>query len=310
MTLTVRDYRSGDAAAVTGLLYATAPYLVVTPEGLHAQVTGSPARQHFRLLVADDDGTPAGCVRTGVFADTSDPGLAFANLTVAPTARRAGVGGALLAAAEQHLADVGAHTVYAWAADEPAAHAFAARHGYRRGRSTSFQRLDLTDAGPLPVPPALRAGVELLPASHWADDPAPLHEADQECFRDEPGDVSSDAISFADWKAVTWDRPGFDKELSTVPVVDGEVAGLLIVETDDRGRYWSGGTGIRRAHRGRGLAKAAKAHSLHLARARGLREAYTGNDDGNQPMLAVNRWLGYRPCATEWRYIRDLTDRA
>ncbi|MBY8877854.1 GNAT family N-acetyltransferase [Streptomyces sp. PLK6-54] len=305
----MRDYRDGDSVPLSELLYATAPYLVVTPDGLHAQVTRSPARQHFRLLVAEEGGTPVGCVRTGLFADTSDTGLSFANLTVAPGARHRGVGGALLAAAEEHLTGKGAHTVYAWAADDPGAHAFAARHAYRRGRSASFQRLGLTDAGSLPAVPELPAGVELLPASHWADDPSPLHAADQEAFQDEPGDVNSDAISLADWKAVTWDRPGFDPELSIVPVVDGEVAGMLIVETDGRTRYWSGGTGIRRAHRGRGLAKAAKAHSLHLARTRGLREAYTSNDDGNEPMLAVNRWLGYRPCATEWRYIRDLTDR-
>jgi RimJ/RimL family protein N-acetyltransferase len=65
-------------------------------------------------------------------------------------------------------------------------------------------------------------------------------------------------------------------------------------------------TGSRRAYRGRGLAKLAKTDSLHRARAAGYTEAFTGNDTGNAPMLAINAWLGYRPTATEWHYLRDL----
>ncbi|MCL2732260.1 MAG: GNAT family N-acetyltransferase [Actinomycetia bacterium] len=311
MTLIIRDYRDGDAEAVVALLYANAPYRVMTPRGLHAQVVGSPARQHYRLLVAEDGhGRIGGFVRAAVFADTKDPGLSFASLVVAPGDRGAGVGSALLAAAEDHLAAVGAHTLYTWAFDEPAAHGFAARHGYRRGRSASYLRLDLAPGGPLPDRADLPSGVQLLPAAHFADDLPRLHEADQECFVGEPGDVTPDAISYQDWRTTIWDRPDFDQQLSTVAVVDGDIAGLMLVETDDRGRYWSSGTAVHPAHRGRGLARAAKAHSLRLARDRGLHEAYTSNDGGNAPMLAVNRWLGYEPCATEWRYIRDLTDRA
>ncbi|SEN96202.1 GNAT family N-acetyltransferase [Actinacidiphila rubida] len=311
MTALVRDYRAGDAEAVVALLYANAPYRVMTPRGLHTQVVDSPARQHYRLLVAEDGhGRIAGYVRAALFADTSDPGLSFTSLVVDEGDRGNGVGSALLAAAEEHLAAVGAHTVYAWAFDDPAAHGFAARHGYHRGRSANYLRLDLAESGPLPEPPALPSGVRLRPAAEWADDLPALHEADQECFVGEPGDVTPDAITFQDWRTTIWDRPDFDQQLSTVAVVDGAVAGLLLVETDDRGRYWSSGTAVHPAHRGRGLARAAKAHSLHLARARGLHEAYTSNDGGNAPMLAVNRWLGYQPSATEWRYIRELTDRA
>ena len=35
----------------------------------------------------------------------------------------------------------------------------------------------------------------------------------------------------------------------------------------------------------------------------GITEAFTGNDTENGPMLAINRWFGYRPAATEWRYF-------
>lgn len=306
MGVLIREYGPGDAEPVAALLREVHPYLVVTPRLVHVQVTGAPARQHYRLLVAEDAGRITGCVRTGLFADSGDPGPAFVNVTVRPAGRRRGAGSALLAAAEAHLAVIGATTFCAWATDAPQSHAFAERHGYRPGRGAGFLRLDLAADGPLPPAPAAAPGVRLLPAALWADDPRPLYEADLECIRDEPGDVPADHISFADWRSVTWDRPDFDAELTTVAVVDGEVAALVIAQTDGVGRYWSGGTGVRRPFRGLGLAKAAKARSLHVARTLGCREAFTSNDDGNAPMLAVNRWLGYLPCGAERRYLRDL----
>ena len=65
-------------------------------------------------------------------------------------------------------------------------------------------------------------------------------------------------------------------------------------------------TGTARAHRGRGLAKLAKTDSLHRARAAGHTDAVTGNDAGNGPMLAINKWLGYEIRATEVQHVREL----
>lgn len=308
MRAIVRDYGPADAEAVSALLREVHPYLVMTPRIVHVQVMGAPARQHYRLLVAEEEGRITGCVRAGLFADSSDPEAAFANVAVRAADRRRGAGSALLAAAEEHLTGIGATAFYAWAQDGPDVHGFATRRGYRPGRHASFLRLDLR-TGPPPPRPTLPDGVRLERAALWANDPRPLYEADVECFRDEPGDIPADGISFADWRAVTWDRPDFDLDLSTVALVDGEVAALVIVQTDGADRYWSGGTGVRPAHRGHGLAKAAKAHSLRLARALGFHEAFTSNDVANVAMLAVNRGLGYQPCARERRYIRDLTHR-
>ncbi len=307
MALTIRDYRAEDAEAVAGLLRETLPYLVTTARGVHALATDSPARQHYRMLLAEDDGRLVGCARAGVFADTDDPGRTFANITVRPADRGRGAGSALLAAAEAHLTAIGGHTAYAWAEDRPEHHAFATARGYRRGRSSRFLRLDLAAE---PAAPSVAEGVRLLPAAHWADDLRALYEADAESFLDEPSDVPPDVMSFADWRTVIWDRPEFDPALSIAAEVDGVVAAFVIAHTDGRDRYFSAGTGTRPAFRGRGLAKAAKAHSLRLARAAGYREAFTGNDDGNAPMLAINRGLGYTTFATECRYIHDLTEPA
>lgn len=211
----------------------------------------------------------------------------------------------MLAAAEEYLAGLGATTVYGWVQDDRHSFAFAARHGYRLGRSSHFQRLDLA-AGPLPSMPALPDGVELRTAADFADDPRPLYEADAEAAADEPSDVACDAVGYEDWLARNWNRPDLDRDLTSVATVHGPVAAFSVAQTDGRTRYWSGMTGTRRAYRGRGLAKLAKNDSLHRARAAGYTDAFTGNDTGNAPMLAINRWFGYQPSATEWRCIRNL----
>ncbi|WP_328471275.1 GNAT family N-acetyltransferase [Streptomyces sp. NBC_00448] len=302
----IRDYEPADAHALCALLRAEEPYQVTTPRSVHAQAVAMPARQRCRLLVAVDGERIVGCARAGLFADAEDAGAAFVNINVAAADRGRGTGRALLAAAETHLDAIGATACFAWAHPDPACENFATAHGYRPGREARFLRLDLSPRGPLPARPRLPRGVLLLPAVAWERDPRPLWQTDVECFGDEPGDVAADRLSYADWRALNWDRPDFDADLSTVAVVDGEVAGLVIAQTDGARHYASGGTGIRRPFRGRGLAKAAKAQSLYLARAKGYREATTANDDANAPMLAINIWLGYQLCGSERRYIRDL----
>ena len=76
--------------------------------------------------------------------------------------------------------------------------------------------------------------------------------------------------------------------------------------SDGATRYAWGMTGTARAFRGRGLAKLAKNDSLHRARAAGYTQAFTGNDTGNEPMIAINKWFGYELCGTEVRYVREL----
>jgi RimJ/RimL family protein N-acetyltransferase len=203
------------------------------------------------------------------------------------------------------VASVGATTIYCWSLDDERSLAFAERNGYRRGRSGHFQRLDLA-GGSLPPMPACPPGVEVRTGASFADNLHQIWEVDNEAALDEPDDVDVDPISYDDWFNQYWSHPEHDRELTSVVTVDGAVAAFSYAVTDGGSRYMSGMAGTRRAFRRRGLAKLAKSVSLHRARAAGYTEAFTNNDTGNEPMLAVNKWFGYQPCATEWRWIRDL----
>ncbi|MEV0275953.1 GNAT family N-acetyltransferase [Streptomyces sp. NPDC050610] len=304
MTLVTRDFALPDAEAAAAVRRSSIPFMATTAESVVWEVANAPAAQRYRMLVAESDGRVVGIAQAGLFHDSDEPGQAFAQPCVLPEERGRGAGLALLRAAEEYLSGLGATDVYTWVLDDGHAPGFAERRGYRRRRPSRFQRLDL-DRTPLPElsPPA---GVELRPFAHFADDPRPLYEADVEAVEDEPSDVAVNGGTYENWLQRTWRTPLLDRDLSTAAVVDGAVAAFTIAHTDDGARYFSGGTGTRRAFRGRGLSKLVKARSLHLARAAGRTEAFTGNDDENAPMLAVNKWFGYERAATEWRYVREL----
>ncbi|MEV8535028.1 GNAT family N-acetyltransferase [Streptomyces sp. NPDC051211] len=309
MTILVRDLRAADPADVAAFVRvrrAALPFMIATPELTGHELASAHPDKRYRLLVAETgQGEVIGTAQVGIAYDSPEPGQSFANTYVDPARRGLGAGTALLRAAEEYLAAEGSTDLFAWVLDEPANRAFAEHHGYRAGRSAHFLRLDLA-AGALPPVPELPAGVELRPASAFAADPRPLFALDAETTADEPGDVGAEFDDYADWLRHTWNHPALDKELTMVALVEGEVAAFTAAHTDGATRYGSAMTGTLRARRGRGLAKLAKAASLHRARAAGYTEAFTGNDSGNGPMLAVNRWFGYELCASEVRYTKNL----
>ncbi|RGC67095.1 putative acetyltransferase [Micromonospora sp. MW-13] len=303
MTLTVRPFADADTGAAVEVLRVTQPHLVATPELIRWQVSGVRAAERFGALVAEVDGVPVGLARTGLLSESAEPGLGFVNLAVRPERRGRGAGSALLATAERRLAGLGVRTAYATVADVPADLAFAGRRGYRPGRRSRLLVRDL--AAPLPPAPVPARGVRVLSAADLPD-PRPLYAADLDAARDEPGEVGMDEIGYADWLVAYWDRPDLDRALTTVAVVDGEVAAFTVALTDGRGRYQCGMTGTRRACRRRGLARLVKHTALTRARAAGFRHAVTVNDAGNDAMLGLNAWLGFRPVADQWRCRRDL----
>ncbi|MDH2391477.1 GNAT family N-acetyltransferase [Streptomyces sp. HNM0663] len=306
MTVIVRDFRPEDATAVCRIRRAAVPFLVTTPRSVLHSVEGAHPDRRQRLLVAELNGEIIAQAYAGLAHDAPELGQAYVNPQTHPDHLGSGAGGLLLRTAEEHLTAEGAREVFAWVTDEPRSLAFAEKRGYRPSRSSFFQRLDLVHT-PLPeLPERLPPGVELRTAAGFAADPRPLFRADAEVTADEPGDIGVALSDYEAWLADVWHNPLLDRELTTVVLVDGEVAAFTAAHTDGGTRYATGMTGTLRAHRGRGFAKLAKTHSLRRARDAGYTDAFTGNDTGNAPMLAVNKWFGYQICASEVRHVRTL----
>ncbi|MFJ7268530.1 GNAT family N-acetyltransferase [Streptomyces sp. NPDC099050] len=312
MITTIRDLRPNDPAdaeRVVRVRRAALPFMISTARGVAFEVASAHPDRRYRLLVAENaDGLVVATAQVGIVHDSPEPGQGFVNAYVDPAHRGLGAGTALLGAAEEHLRAERAKAAYAWVLDEPPHRAFAERHGYRASRSAHFLRLDLTTAALPSLPGMLPDGVELRAGSAFAADPRPLFEADAAGTLDEPGDVPVEFDDYEAWLRNTWEHPYLDRDLTTVVLVDGEVAGFTAAHTDGAGRYSSAMTATLRPFRGRGLARLAKTDSLLRARAAGCTEAFTGNDTGNAPMLAVNARFGYEVCATETRFTKRLRE--
>ncbi|GAA2269398.1 GNAT family N-acetyltransferase [Streptomyces atrovirens] len=308
MTVSVRALRPDARADLEGFArvrHAALPFVLVTPESLAHDLTRLHPDAHYRPLVAVADGEVIGTAQVHLTHESAEPGQGNVNVYVHPGHTRRGAGTLLVRAAEEHLTAHGATRLFAWVVDEPGNRVFAEAHGYRASRAAHFLRLDLANGTlpPLQDPPP---GVELRPGSDFAADPRPLFELDAETTADEPSDVDTEFTDYEAWLEETWRHPLFSAELTTVALVDGRPAAFSAARTDGGTRYGTVMTGTARAHRGRGLAKLAKNDSLHRARAAGYTEAFTGNDTGNGPMIAINKWFGYEICGTEVRYVRAL----
>ncbi|MFH8499218.1 GNAT family N-acetyltransferase [Streptomyces coeruleorubidus] len=307
MTVIVRDLRPDVRADAEGFSLTrrlALPYMLSTPESVVHTLIGAHPDAHFGQLVAEEDGEIIGTAQISVAHESPEPGQGSANIYVRPDRTRRGAGSLLLRAAEERLAGLGVRKLFAWVLDEPDNLAFAERHGFRPSRSAYFLRLDLA-GGTLPPREDPPAGVELRTAADFADDPRPMFELDAETASDEPSDIEAEFTDYEAWVEQNWKHPLLNRELTTVAVVDGRPAAFSVAYTDGS-RYGTAMTGTARAFRGRGLAKLAKNDSLHRARAAGYTEAFTGNDTGNEPMIAINKWFGYEICAKEVRYVREL----
>ncbi|MFI9613995.1 GNAT family N-acetyltransferase [Streptomyces sp. NPDC052023] len=319
MTVIVRDLRPDvrtDVEAFARVRRLALPFMLATPESVVHHLTRTHPDARFRSLVAEEDGEVVGTAQVSLAHDSPEPGQGSLNVYVHPERTRRGAGSLLVRAAEEHLVAHGATKLYSWVLDEPANRAFAEGHGYGASRSAHFLRLDLAHRAlpPLQDPPP---GVEVRTAADYADDPRPMFALDAETTSDEPSDIETEFTDYEAWIEETWKHPLLDLGLTSVVVVDGRPAAFSVAYTDgtlphSRTRS-SGGTpistamtGTARAFRGRGLAKLAKNACLHRARAAGYTEAFTGNDAGNGPMLAINKWFGYEICATEVRHVREL----
>ncbi|MFD5837021.1 GNAT family N-acetyltransferase [Streptomyces collinus] len=308
MTMIVRDLRPdvrADAEGFSETRRLALPYMLSTPESVVHTLTHAHPDAHFGQLVAEEDGEIIGTAQISVAHESPEPGQGSANIYVRPGHTGRGAGSLLLRTAEERLGRLGVTKLFTWVLDEPDNRAFAERHGFRASRSAWFLRLDLA-AGSLPPRQDPPAGVELRTAADFADDPRPVFELDAEASSDEPSDIDVDLTDYEAWIEETWKQPLLDRDLTTIAVVDGRLAAFSAAYTDGGSRYATAMTGTARAFRGRGLAKLAKNDSLHRARAAGYTEAFTGNDTGNEPMIAINKWFGYETCAKEVRYVREL----
>ncbi|WP_405062805.1 GNAT family N-acetyltransferase [Kribbella sp. NBC_01505] len=296
MVFEIRTAEPGDAAGIAAVWAAAMPQLVKTARGIEAELRNNQGRI---VLIAVAGSEVVGYANLHL-PDPADqaPRVRIA-VQVPPAVRRNGIGTALVARVVDRAAAAGAARLLTVANDDSLD--FATKHGFTIGRRMSHSQADLSTApDPLPVPDGLRL------VTYDALSPERLHEAEVAVRDDDPSGLSSGG-GYDEWLARAWNHPDLRRDLSFA-VVDGEDVQSFVSTTVDPDRrvIWSNLTGTVPSARGRGLAKIVKSHALAASRDAGMVTALTGNDAANVPMLAVNRWLGYRESGSAWTAEKDL----
>lgn len=225
---------------------------------------------------------------------------------VLPAAQRNGIGKALYAHLEREVSAHEPVALLAFAREDWArAIRFAEDRGFVEKNRDWGSELDLSslDTSRLPDLEARLSAegyrivtLTAYPGSVEACD-RELYDLDQVLGPDIPSTFPGNPIGYEDWRRSILDIPGFMREAVMLAVHDGAIMGLSYVthRAADPECAHTGFTGVRREHRGKGLATALKLRSLAWAREQGYRRVWTMNNRINVPMLAINRRLGFVP---------------
>jgi GNAT superfamily N-acetyltransferase len=248
-----------------------------------------------RNLLATLDGTPAGVGVYGRMLDDPVSRIGRINFRVLSEHRRRGVATALHRAVSELGRGHGDEELEGQVVGPTAeTEAYVAARGYRAVETMIESRFDLrATAGD-----SVLLGHDGLELRSAAEDRDVLRGAYTVALESEPDIPQAHSwvrpASFDEWRAREIDNVLFVPEASLVAYLDGEPVAYGLVQLERAGLGAHHATGVARAHRGRGLATALKRAQIDRARAAGLNELVTWNEEGNAPIRAVNARLGYR----------------
>lgn len=245
-------------------------------------------------VVARLDGVPVGSALTVLVPHRSDRVLTI--VTVLASHRHHGVGTALYAELSAWTGERGLAEIEVPVLDnDPESLAYATRRGFVEERRELGVVLDVTGMEPPAlVPPD---GVEIL---SWAGRPElarGMYEVSLEAYPDIPGFEDDELESYEDWLAHDMQGSGDLPEATFVAVAGDEVIGYAkFALTAARPTVaFHDISGVKRAWRGRGVARALKTAQIHWAIENGFTQLHTRNEERNEPIRRLNASLGYRP---------------
>ncbi len=290
----------------------------LTLEEFTADLTHSATLGHHAELVLELAGKIVGYGRI-----SSSPWLPtggfYLGVRVDPEYSGRGVGSALLRALEEQVVDHGGTMVEVGVRDHrPDWLAFAEHHGYRLKEHFFNSELDLSTFDPEPYRPLLAEaeanGYRFITMADLPPDEGQraFYELDIECSRDEPDKGPEwQPTEYDAYRADTFAPHQYDPKAVFLAMKEGELAGTSGCSfPPGRKSAWVLFTGVRRQHRGHGLAQALKLLACEYVRSRGdYTRIATGNHAQNGPMLAINRKFGFVPMPGSYILRKTLSGR-
>ena len=281
-------------------------------------------REEANLFVARDAG---GAVVGSAWVDTPphNRDLAFMLIATASRCRRSGVATKLLAAAAG-LADEDGRKQIVFGCDalNDGAEAFAASLGAAVGLKAHVNRLVIADVDRAQMQawadhPADDYDLEWVPDGRYSDQWLPeiarlrsvlLNDAPMDDVPVERRSVPVDEVRDDDARLAGYGRARWT--LIARHRASGEPVGCteMMIWPHDRQSLWQGATAVDGNHRGHSLGRRLKATMFHRIIGEFPETKYitTFNADSNEPMLAVNNAMGFKPHRAARRWVIETRD--
>jgi mycothiol synthase len=250
-------------------------------------------RDHVDYL-ARMDGAAVGSAVGVIFPQRVD--RVFTLVTVLAEQRRRGAGTALYGAISAWTAERDLNEIEVAVLDnDPESLAFAQQRAFVEERREVGVVLHLAEIASPPVEPP--DGVEIVT---WAERPElarGIYDVALEALPDIPGLEDDDIEPFEDWLAHDMQGSGDRPEATFLALAADEVVGYakfsLTAAQPTTAHHDL--TAVKRAWRGRGVARALKAAQINWAAENGYTELHTRNETRNEPIRRLNARFGYRP---------------
>jgi GNAT superfamily N-acetyltransferase len=298
VTITVRRAESdADLRTYVALLNAATPEWPTTVDDTRWADEHYPGGARFLAAL---DGEDVGAGTTGrIWMHGPEFERYWLSIGVREDARRRGVGSALYRATSEVARRDGKVGFQGDLLESrPDALAFFTCRGFEVFERMALVRLTLAGLVAPDIDPP--GDIEITTLAAQPDLVAGVHAVAVATFPDIPHvGEPIDAGTLEAFRVRDVDRPGVphDGFMVAVDRSTGAVVGYasLLFEPGSTSVAYHDMTAVLPAWRGRGIAGALKRATIRWAIANGLEALETGNDEGNQPMRAVNLRLGYQP---------------
>ncbi|GAC1629405.1 MAG: hypothetical protein NVS4B2_11500 [Chloroflexota bacterium] len=288
-------------------------------EELRHEIETDPPEAQTTRLVAEVDGEVVGEVAWSRKVYVENQNAWWSQLSVDPGRQNRGTGTELFRVMLTGVQNRGAaKVVCSVREDRPRSIRFLETRGFSpTGRATRLSALDVAGARlercreaarqvekhNIRIATMAEIGLENLEFLHA------LHRMSDDSERDMPRTESYAGMPFDAWYRDMFETTGTSLDAFWVALDDDLPVGLVVLTTRQGGWADNHYTGVARSHRGRGIARALKYHTVEWAQQHGIQSIITGNDATNKPMLAINIDLGYQPLAARIEMARDLSAR-
>lgn len=315
MRYSLRPATESDFPAIVALINAQVNE-PTTLEQFQRQESLRPKEDPLLRLVAESESGEFAGFGTSTGGSMMRAHTFSVRVRVAAGHQRQGVGCQLVTALEQWAQEQGARRLESGVQEKnPADVAWAERRGYAREHHIFESVLALAGFDPALYADALSAardkGIRFMTLAAEGDAASDqflrrYFDFSLPIMMSQPGVDGMPAPPFERWlQFVRGDSRWSPHGIALAAEGERWVALAEVVHLPSGG-FYNGFTGVHQEYRGRGLALPLKVMALAYAKEKGAEYIRTNNHSANQPMLAVNRKLGYVPEPGFFTLVKQL----